>query len=61
MWMGQINQAEETLAAIRRKKKVLIKNLDLRGLSDDMKNNIERDIGILTEEEKRLLEQINDF
>lgn len=59
--MGQINQAEETLAAIRRKKKVLIKNLDLRGLSDDMKNNIERDIGILTEEEKRLLEQINDF
>lgn len=59
--MGQINQAEETLAAIRRKKKVLIKNLQLIGLSDDMKNNLERDIGILTEEEKRLLEQINDF
>ena len=56
--MGQVNQLEETLAAIRRKKKVLIKNLDLIGLSDEMKNNLKRDIEILSVEEKKILDQL---
>jgi len=56
--MGQVNQLEETLAVIRRKKKVLIKNLDLIGLSDEMKNNLKRDIEILSVEEKKILDQL---
>lgn len=56
--MGQVNQLEETLAVIRRKKKVLIKNLDLIGLSDEMKNNLKKDIEILSVEEKKILDQL---
>ena len=56
--MGQVNQLEETLAAIRRKKRVLIKNLDLMGLSDEMKNKIMDDISILSDEEKNILDQL---
>lgn len=60
MWMGQRCELEMTLAAIRRKKKVLNKNLELVGLSDEMKNNIKRDIELLSVEENKILVQIND-
>lgn len=59
--MGQSCELEMTLAAIRRKKKVLAKNLDLIGLSEDMRNSIESDIKILSKEELKILEQIDDF
>lgn len=60
MWMGQRCELEMTLAAIRRKKKVLNKNLELVGLSDEMKDNIKRDIELLSVEENKILVQIND-
>lgn len=60
MWMGQRCELEMTLAAIRRKKKVLNKNLGLVGLSDEMKDNIKRDIELLSVEENKILVQIND-
>jgi len=58
--MGQRCELEMTLAAIRRKKKVLNKNLELVGLSDEMKDNIKRDIELLSVEENKILVQIND-
>ena len=57
--MGQRNQLEQTLAAIRRRKAVYIKNLEnLEGLSAEMKQQLEENIGILNEEENRILGQL---
>lgn len=57
--MGQINVQEETLAAIRRKKSVYIKNLEnLEGLSAETKAQLEEKINILNEEESRILGQL---
>ena len=47
--MGQKNEQEMILAAIRRKKTLYKKNLNLKGLSDEMKQQLEEDIGILNE------------
>ena len=57
--MGQINVQEETLAAIRRRKAVYVKNLEnLEGLSAEMKAQLEENINILNEEENRILGQL---
>ena len=58
--MGQRNELEMMLAAIRRKKKVYIKNLEnLEGLSAEMKQQLDENIQILSDEERRILEQMN--
>ena len=58
--MGKRNQLEQTLAAIRRRKAVYIKNLEnLEGLSAEMKQQLEENISILNEEENRILGQLN--
>ena len=58
--MGQRNQLEQMLAAIRRKKSVYAKNLEnLDGLSTEMKQQLEENIQVLKEEEKKILEQMN--
>ena len=56
--MGQKNEQEMILAAIRRKKTLYKKNLNLKGLSDEMKQQLEEDIGILNEEEQKVLGQM---
>lgn len=56
--MGQRCELEMTLAAIRRKKKVYIKNLELQGISEEMKNNLLRDLEILSEEEEKIINQL---
>lgn len=60
--MGQRNELEMTLAAIRRKKSVYIKNLEnLEGLSAEMKQQLDENIQILDEEERKILEQMDVY
>ena len=56
--MGQRCELEMTLAAIRRKKKVYIKNLDLEGISEEMKEQLIDDIDLMSTEEAKILSQL---
>ena len=55
--MGQLNLQEEILAAIRRKKKLYIKMLEITHSIDD-RNDIKHKLNILSEEEQRILNQL---
>ena len=60
--MGQRNELEMTLAAIRRRKSVYKKNLEnLEGLSAEMKQQLDENIQILNEEERKILEQMDVY
>ena len=58
--MGQRNELEMTLAAIRRKKQLYKKNLNLIGMTDERRARLKDDIKLLSEEEQKILEQLND-
>lgn len=58
--MGQINLVEETLAAIRRKKKLYIKELECMHTIDE-RNEIKKVIDLLSVEEEKILRGFDDF
>lgn len=56
--MGQRNQLEQMLAAIRRKKQLYIRNLDLVHSIKD-REELKENIRLLSMEEQRILEQLH--
>lgn len=56
--MGQRNELEMTLAAIRRKKQLYRKNLNLIGMTDERRQRLIDGIQVLNEEEQKILDQL---
>ena len=56
--MGQRNELEMTLAAIRRKKQLYKKNLNLIGMTDERRDRLRKSIELLSLEEEKILDQL---